>query len=1519
MKRTRGAWLVALGLLLMLACAAQAVKLNNRRCYKDSDCLTKKITACYTPLCIIDGNPGVGDDGDSEDDDDDDSRRRGHCDYIEFPCADTDPCTINERCEEMNEQPVCVSDPNPDCQTPPPTTPPPTTPGGNHTEPPVHPKRHIPICQSCCDEQGDTVYAEKFIAASLGDGVREVVIASTGEPYLHSPLVPGAEAEGQYIVAPGSFGYDIELGSEGRSTMYIVGDSEHSHVRWYDARTHVLLDSVHTVDGVGLMDYHLGSEQLWVVGTADDAMMVVSPVVPGHVINASVPLPADLVGDYEPHDVVVGQDFAIVSLIHRADPVAHGGYFVRYSTSTFLETGRLQSAPVNHMMHDGYPDAQIVCTSQAWDMVLVVTPGLDVVYNGTLPGAHGLWVQGDLLYVTDHLIANASVPALFGFNVSAGYTLNHPLPGSPYALPVPRPHNPVLSHSGNRLFITHTDDAALTHCAVAPDGSVSGCTIVPDMNATMPRGVARFTPRCDCEVACFDGDPCTIDTCSVISHISYYADPVTQCQRFHNPNCVVPEPFCPKHSVNLTVTDYSKFEITRLTDISVPYRETMFEFCMTKTIQQEVFEADAFQLVLGFDEYAECRLNERGTCDNLPAVTDAVTSLCAANSTSNSTGLCRDEASHMTYAFTIPGFPGGEHFVFSSVETYPPAVAFPEPDVAHVHGEIAAIHDSTVRMRVDLRFSGAQFTSDNPYTPMNETCYEEEAHPFFWNYYTHVLGTVVAQPGTPLIGLYLGLEGEAHLQIGLGANGRSLKHGAFMRANFTVLHQPLSPGVVFERPPGAPPLTGAIETPEFCSEELDYCDLFVSREPANGWELTYPAGMNHTLRYCRNYTLSELLQCRPYGLPHEELFVPSDHAQWATNNSMLYRGRLYATVPLSEGCDQWVSPNSPLSHDGCQEITLSQHAYDISFNLENTGELSVVFQASRLEFDAIWMRNIWTCENCLQVVVRTITRHQLVSLVVLRDPSFLTVPWNATIALLDPGQPGCLPESPDNYCYQDWVITSLECADSHDHHFEGSFQIRWLYGPHDSEVEAWLHVDAQHHGPAHYLNDTVQAHLTLYTDHLHCDEYDCGHPYYCVNHFEEGDHAFARLSLHNYGWLEPRILRVYIGYWDYGANVTYYDEGVERRLIYDLWEGVVHDDFHIVACHDNSHCGNEHAGEPSVCFSFRTHRYGDGQFLHVVWEAIGDGGATIEGFVELRDTEVHPDDPCERRNTERYVVDCNYGYVWDYADERCEPDCNEIPNHPWCLNGDDEDDCTSGCSSTSTNTNTNTNTNDNDNSATATNTNSNTVGSWSDSSSASNANSQSGVNVDNDVNVNVDVAAVAEALARLEQEEATYIRYFNHYGGRHRPPSSFDDYDRDDDDSDGWRTVVRWVACILLFVILLLFLCFAFKMCCCRKFCVLPCYAHWKRNCRRCKARSHRPHRCRRPDYCEVCAHTDSSASSGFDSSSSESDGESSGLESDEARAWYNRALGRMVGDTSRTDKEAMSAFLSADGGGYYD
>lgn len=978
------------------------------------------------------------------------------------------------------------------------------------------------------------------------------------------------------------------------------------------------------------------------------------------------------------------------------------------------------------------------------------------------------------------------------------------------------------------------------------------------------------------EYSCEDSNICTINERCVESngHPMCVADPNPACS---NTTTTTPyptttptshpplPPFCPIHSVNLTVTDYCSLNITRVHCEG----EAVFQICLTKRIPHDIFIGEPYQLVLGFDEYSECNINKRGTCDNLPAVHETVPSLCLADSEYHMNPPCCDQHSHISYAFRIPGFPGGEYFVFSNTAAYRPSIAFPEFDVAHLHGEIAAIHNSTIRLRVDLRFTGFNNDYSNAHLPLDDSCYEEEGFPGSWKFYNYVTGSIYAMPGSPLVGLYLLVNGDAFLQIGFGANGRALVEGAYLNAEFTVAHQPISGNTIFTCLPGNPALIGSFETPSMCSDELEYCDLFESHTPDNGWVLTYPMGMPDTIRYCRNFTISELVGCRPYGLPHELLFIAEDHSQWNTNNCMVYNGRLYSTLVLGDTCTNHICPDSPFfTQAHCGELVISQYAHDIRFRLDASGEIVVSHQASRLEFDVIWLRNIWTCDNCLKVVIRTITRHQLTSIIVLRDPYFVVSPWPATISSANPTHPGCLPDSPSGYCYQDWEIISVNCAGAHNHHFEGSFRVRWHYGTLGNEVESWVHVDAEHYGEDHYLEDTVLANLQLYSNHEdvchqhRCDDNDCSHSY------SDCDVVFGRLSLCNYDWLEPRIIRVYVGFWSdshHSPHNSCLDSGVSRHLIYDVWECVALDDFEIVPCDYCDDDDDDDDEEPAVCFTFTAHRYGEGQLLHVVWEAIGDGGATIEGFIDIRH-ENAPEDSPERHIASRFFVGCPSGQSWSHGAGQCTT--NHVENN-----------------NESHNTNTNT--------------------------AVSNSNSNNAINVDNDVHLNLDIAAIAEAIAIVEQESTNYIRYSSHHGRGGRPPSSFDDYD--DDDSDGVTKWIKVIVCGLLFILLLLFLFLALKICCCRRCCVLPCYTHWKQNCDYCAPKSRRHHTCTRPAYCEVCSHSDSDTTVVF---TSESDSDN---DRDRNKQNWKKAISRMENDTSRSEKEKFEAFLSESGGGYWD
>lgn len=274
------------------------------------------------------------------------------------------------------------------------------------------------------------------IAVANRGGNSITLIDSASEHTLNIELEPSSEP--MYLQNPLN------------SNEIWIGDRGHSRVLVYDSLHLRRIAEIPTGNGVFHMWSHGLLRQLWVANDIDKTMTVIS--LDTKRVLATVPLPADLLSSFKPHDVTVTPTSAIVSLI---GPRGSDTWLVEFSGTTFQEIDRLQVPGDPHLMHTGSVDSDLYVASEAGGKVLKVNPDtLTIEAELSIPGAHGIWTneQEKYLYVTN-ITSNDGQASLYTIDINEFRIIE----GSPVAAALPHPHNLMLSMDGSKLFATHSN------------------------------------------------------------------------------------------------------------------------------------------------------------------------------------------------------------------------------------------------------------------------------------------------------------------------------------------------------------------------------------------------------------------------------------------------------------------------------------------------------------------------------------------------------------------------------------------------------------------------------------------------------------------------------------------------------------------------------------------------------------------------------------------------------------------------------------------------------------------------------------------------------------------------------------------------------------------------------------------------------------------------------------------------------------------------------------------------------
>lgn len=1232
------------------------------------------------------GNGG-GSGGGSDDDDDDDGTVyctvdadcynqmhlcdtfvcvTGACQYTPIDCSDSDECTLNERCDPNIGE--CIADMNPACAA----------------------------CDQCCAQ--NPIFEEQILVANRGDRTTSIIYA--GSETLRETVFHEPNAEPLYVNAPGCCGYDIGVGE---SEFFMVGDRLNSKVRFIDARTLNEFASTSTDSGVFHMYYHQIPAQIWVVCDISKTLTVID-LDTFALIDQSVPIPADLVANYAPHDITVGADFAIVTLIGPAD----SSWLIKYSTDTLQEVDRLQVPGGAHIFYTGESSEMVYVACDQGTLLMLNPTTFTVVHSAAVPGAHGVWQQGNVVYVAD-ITDEDGLGSLYAFDVSTNTFVA--LTGSPYDLPVRNPHNIVPTHARDKLFVGHTRDSKLTVCDLAGDGSViEPCRIIPmegslydtqphqstyadyeghviEPGFATPMGIARLRPLCDCQTSCYDGDVCTEDIC----HMVGMGNPQYECMNNVIPDCGM-NPQC-VHEVNITVHDHSELEITEFNG--------HFEICHTSS-----YQGPNSAVVIGFDPYDKCDLNKRGTCDNREAIHDTVPAYCASEALGDGYGCTLSSGDH---ALSMPGL--AIDFLWSYNVSQPTFLFDEVAGTAHLQGVLHDPLNTDLVIRLDLWLSGLVPEGDIPMgapnTPFAHNCYVAGGgllDPATWRYFTSVQGSIVAMPGTAYEGLYISVTTIADpFQLGEGANAKNGHYGLEGRFVWTVQHQPLDHYITVNNPSMYSTVNVDLDTN--CTAHIDYCELFgePQEHPANGWVVTLNEQENEII-YCRNFTISDLVGCRAYGRPHDHLFnYTLDHYTYDT----LYSGALYATTLLPFDCEHHAYG------EACGEDIVFQTHYNIVIEMLSSGTISVNFERTDLSFDARWLRNVWLEDGDLKVVFETRVRH-------IEPTDQMPHTTNLMFSHVDPltetGYPlhivdDMVPcDNQDGFCVQTWCLVSEDAIINQIDDFSGFKKLVFavkVNGETKIYVTINFYIEAYHYGTDTYVQSQVDAALQLYSDPYFNDPYSMGEGTY----FIDCGKIYGILSFsHYFEDLEAVIRRAYICYSNEIELVPYdphypdvtgcNTQGgyIHKKLVYSYDpQEPVEGYFNFELLEDPSYeisaqrfCFEGHAVTPN------------GQLLQIEYHAVDPSLPTpkvYEGLIEMESKTLAakveptyddydawhdhytPENTCDYEHA-LYAVHCERDKHYDYKLHRCVYDSygdrdhydDDGPGRPYGYHDDYEDD-----------------------------------------------------------------------------------------------------------------------------------------------------------------------------------------------------------------------------------------------------
>lgn len=801
--------------------------------------------------------------------------------------------------------------------------------------------------------------------------------------------------------------------------------------------------------------------------------------------------------------------------------------------------------------------------------------------------------------------------------------------------------NCMISYCGIHHMCMYMDEV----CVVPEDNMCIGTTGCNDNN-----GFCQYFER-----QCNDNNVCTRDYC--IRSPSNSSD--VQCVFEPIPNC---DSTC-THHVNITIDDIAELNITTYSNGS------LISVCHTST-----YFGENYAVVLGFDPYVLCRMNERGTCDNFPGYhyNDITESYCGE---STDAGYYPCTFSPEIKGITMPGY--STTLLWSTFPSPPVLSEDIDTGSAHLHGYLYDSSNPDVSLIADIWFYGRTDIPPPGYPKqeMYEGCYDTIVNTTSWHYYTTLSGGISGVVSSPYNGLHFivsSASGE-YTQIGEGANNRNANMGIGAGFNWMIVHQPIDEEYYVDaQQTHCADLAMDLYTDGDChltnnTGDIQYCDYFDEYvyTPVNGWHASH-SSIDNTVTYCRNFTLEELISCHNFSDIHGGLFsvINSVSCQNDTINcAITYYGTLYETTVYTPSCEL-----------ECNETITSSACYNISISIDASGTSEISYYADGSGFDLQWMGNIWLCgedKGNLKVKLRTyINQRSGDELVYLCNPRIHHETETGYPIDFDPSLP--LPPCTYPHCTQDWVLRTFDAYGVED--FSGVKTIEWdicTNGEPFDNVIATINLHAKHVGEQTHIEDgAVEAALSLYNERSFSLPYTGTTMIDC-------DNLYGLLCLTNHAHLDVIIKEAYICF-SAERNLIPYDPlhpgttgcntpGSDVRIlqIYDFYNDI--ETIHMFELLFNP-------PDTAACegFVFRVKAYTQyAQILRIQWCAQENGGNG--GLIGLISEIQHGDGRVTQRHSEHdeedhsFTVACPHSWYYDWGLYECRHH-DHWDNDDWWIN-----------------------------------------------------------------------------------------------------------------------------------------------------------------------------------------------------------------------------------------------------------
>jgi len=490
------------------------------------------------------------------------------------------------------------------------------------------------------------------------------------------------------------------------------------------------------------------------------------------------------------------------------------------------------------------------------------------------------------------------------------------------------------------------------------------------------------------------------------------------------------------------------------------------EFCQSSTLV-----GSDTSIVIGFDPYTPCGLHQRGTCDNKPSATPTPAMTFIADPHVYESNSCSvDEERH---SVTIDGLDVKLRWSERDFAAFMPLT---NKNSVQIHGYLVDHANPGLSLRIELVLE-----IDNMRTAVKELpdqCYDSaNIDTILWTMYRISSGTISASHNSQYMGLVYKIE-DGFAQSGHGASGKNQEWGLYMSFSATLASQPFDSKLEIY----STSVTGILRSNliQKATAPVNYCNLFDEprTETINEWVPTYSPA-THSVMYCRNFTLNELLKCRAHGDKYRTLFATSGTPDMQDDGHVNFAGTIYQTTvqPLGE-CSVW-------ENGICGERIISTTSYNITIFTNTSGVQRINLTQTDFEFDIEWLENRWTCcgdeqSGNLRVLVETRVSRKERKLI---NPRVNFADETGYPLTFEGSVPNCDPDVA-THCVQRWTLGSTDGSNVVD--FSGIKPLIWdVYEGKSiiAHVSALMTLRARHVGSqTHLTNGEVAAELNFYSD-----------------------------------------------------------------------------------------------------------------------------------------------------------------------------------------------------------------------------------------------------------------------------------------------------------------------------------------------------------------------------------------------------------------------------------------------------